>query len=274
MKTLPNAGDTAYGTNKSIKILIMKKDNKTMKHAYVKITDDKMAEMEDVLRKMGNLDEIDPKVIVHELVRKVFGVSPNEVVAKDSFSGRYNEIASSVASYIKSCISLGKPVLTGWYLDYASSDYGFYEDCVVREEVKNGVMQFWFAEEYDPDYDYDEDADGIVSGPYGLDDLDLSEVSNIIASNDKDAEKYRDELNNLINDAFSVLDAMEDAVFLKTPFMVCIDKNGKWYNEMIYKVYRRKIHSSKEFYCISGSPCISYDDLMRIVDAVLEHEDK
>ena len=245
-----------------------------MKRACVNITDDKMAEMEDVLRKMGNLDEIDPKVIVHELVRKVFGVSFNEVVAKDSFSGRYNEIASSVASYIKSCISLDKPVLTGWYLDYASSDCGFYEDCVVREEVKNGVIQFWFAAEYDPDYDYDEDVDGIVSGPYRLDDLDLSEVSDIIASNDKDVEKYRDELEKLIDDAFSVLDAMNDVVFLENPFMIRIDKNGKWYNEIIYKVYRHKINSSKEFYCISDYPCISYDELMRIVDAVLEHADK
>ena len=247
----------------------MEKDNKTMKHAYVNITDDKMAEMEDVLRKMGNLDEIDPKVIVHELVRKVFGVSFNEVVAKDSFSGRYNEIVSSMASYIKSCISLGKPVLTGWYLEYASSDCGFYEDCVVREEVKDGVLQFWFAEEHDPGYDYGEDVDGIVSGPYELDDLDLSEVSSIIASNDKDMEKYMNDLDKLINDAFSVLDAMEDVVFLGNPFMVCIDKNGKWYNEMIYKVYKRKIHSSKEWYYLSGSPIISYADLMRITDAVL-----
>lgn len=240
-----------------------------MKHAYIKITDDKMAEMEDVLRKMGNLDEIDPKVIVHELIRKVFGVSLNEVVEKDSFSGRYNEIASFAAYYIKNSISLGRPVLTGWFLDYASSDCGFYEDCVVREEVKDGVLQFWFAEENYPGYDYDEDEDGIVSGPYGLDDLNLFEVSHVIASIFKDAEKYEDELKNLINDAFSVLDAMEDAVFLKNPFMVCIDKDGKWYNEMIYKVYRRKIHSSKESYYLSGSPIISYADLMRITDAVL-----
>ena len=124
-----------------------------MKHAYIKITDDKMVEMEDVLRKMGNLDEIDPKVIVHELVRKVFGVSFNEVVAKDSFSGRYNEIASFAASYIKNKISLGRPVLVGWHLDCASSDCGFSGGCVVREEVKNGVIQFWFAEGYDLCYD-------------------------------------------------------------------------------------------------------------------------
>ena len=269
MKTLPNAGDTAYGTNKSIKILIMKKDNKTMKHAYVKITDDKMAEMEDVLRKMGNLDEIDPKVIVHELVRKVFGVSPNEVVAKDSFSGRYNEIASSVASYIKNNISLCRPVLVGWHLDYASSDYGFCEGYVVREEIKNGVIQFWFAEEYDHFYDYNEDKDGITSGPYRLDDLSLFDVIQAIAFNDKDAEKYRYELTKLINDGFRVLDAMKDVAFLKKPIMVCIDKDGKWYNEIIYRIYRRRIHSSKESYSIDGSYIISHDELMRIVDAVL-----
>ena len=247
----------------------MEKDNKTMKHAYVNITDDKMVEMEDVLRKMGNLDEIDPKVIVHELIRKVFGVSFNEVIAKDSFSGRYNEIASFAASYIKNKISLGRPVLVGWHLDRASSDCGFCEGCVVREEVKNGVIQFWFAEGDDLCYDYNKDRDGIVSGPYGLDDLNLYDVIRAIAFNDRDAEKYRDELTKLINDAFSVLDAMADTVFLENPFMVCIDKDGKWCNEMIYRIYKRRIHSSKESYYLSGSPIISYADLMRITDAVL-----
>ena len=269
MTRLPYAGDAAYGNNKSIKILIMKKDNKTMKHAYVKITDDKMAEMEDVLRKMGNLDEIDPKVIVHELIRKVFGVSFNEVVAKDSFSGRYNKIASFAASYIKNKISLGGPVLVGRYLDRASSDGGFCGGCVVREEVKNGVIQFWFAEGYDLCYDYNKDRDGIASGPYGLGDLNLFDVIRAIAFTDRDAEKCRDEITKLINDAFSVLDAMTDAVFLENPFMVCVDKDGKWCNEIIYRIYKRRIHSSKESYCLSDSCDISYAELMRIVDAVL-----
>lgn len=273
MKTLPNAGDTAYGNNKSIKILIMKKDNKTMKHAYVKITDDKMAEMEDVLRKMGNLDEIDPKVIVHELIRKVFGVAVPERSGHEIFKERFDIISHCIHLYIANRISSGGSVLKGYYVTYASSDNGFYEDCVVREEVNDGVLQFWFAPEYVSTYDFEKDEEGAVSGPYSLDCLDLSEVSNIIASNDKDMEKNRDDLDKLIKDAFQILDSMEDFEFLKKPLMVSIDYDGKWYNEIIYRVYRRMIYgakSSAHFHC----SCIGYADLMSIVDAVLEHEDK
>lgn len=248
----------------------MEKDNKTMKHAYVNITDDKMAEMEDVLRKMGNLDEIDPKVIVHELIRKVFGVTAPERGGHESFKERYDIISHCIHLYIANRISSGKSALKGYYVTYASSDNGFYEDCIVREEVNDDVLQFWFAAEYDPDYDYDEDADGIVSGPYGLDDLDLSEVSNIIASNDKDMEKYKSDSDKLIKDAFQVLDSMVGFKHLKRPLLVSIDCDGKWYNEFIYRVHKHHIYGAKfsaHFHCSD----IGYADIMCIVDAVLEH---
>lgn len=273
MKTLPNAGDTAYGNNKSIKILIMKEDNKTTKHACVNITDDKMAEMEDVLRKMGNLDEIDPKVIVHELIRKVFGVTVSERGGHESFKERYDTISHCIHLYIANRISSGKSALKGYYVTYASSDNGFYEDCVVREEVNDGVLQFWFAPEYVSTYDFEKDEEGAVSGPYSLGCLDLSEVSNIIASNDKDMEKYRKRLDKLIKDAFQVLDSMKDVEFLENPVMVSIDCDGKWYNEIIYRVYKRHVHGAK-FSARLDYSYIGCDDLMCIVDAVLGHADK
>lgn len=244
-----------------------------MKHAYVKITDDKMAEMEDVLRKMGNLDEIDPKVIVHELVRKVFGATVSERGSHESFKERFDIISHCINLYITDRISSGKSALKGYYITYASSDNGFWEDCVVREEVNDGVLQFWFAPEYVSTYDFEKDEEGAVSGPYSLDCLDMSEIINILATKDMGMEKFRNDLDKLIKDAFQVLDSMEDFEFLKNPVMVSIDCDGKWCNEIIYRVYRRIIYgakSSAHFHC----SCIGYDDLMCIVDAVLEHEEK
>lgn len=248
----------------------MKKDNKTTKHACVNITDDKMTEMEDVLRKMGNLDKIDPKIIVHELIRKVFGVTAPERGGHESFKERYDIISHCIHLYIANRISSGKSALKGYYVTYASSDNGFYEDCVVREEVNDGVLQFWFAPEHVSTYDFEKDEEGAVSGPYGLDDLDLSEVTHILASNDKNMEKYMNDLDKLIKDAFKILDAMKDFKFLKKPLMVSIDCDGKWCNELIYSVYKRHIYGAS-FFTHFHCSYIGYADLMNIVDAVLEH---
>lgn len=244
-----------------------------MKHACVNITDDKMAEMEDVLRKMGNLDKIDPKVIVHELVRRVFGATVPERGGHESFKERFDTILHCIHLYITDRISSGRSALKGYYVTYASSDNGFWEDCVVREEVNDGVLQFWLTPEHVSTYDFEKDEEGAVSGPYGLDDFDLSEVSYIIASNDKDMEKYRNDLDKLIKDAFQVLDSMKEFKFLERPLMVSIDCDGKWYNEFIYRVYKRGVYGaefSAHFHC----SCIGYYDLMRIVDAVLEPKGK
>ena len=235
----------------------------------IEVTPQKIKEAEDLLlMDINHIDELTPQNILSELFDKVFGVRIyGSVRDGDSFVDRYNGLKSEIREVLK---GIDKHSFAGACITYASDDGGHTDGYIVRMEDDPECRLLLSEEPYRCNYDYDSDPDGIVVGLYGLDDVDLMMICRLIVADGTQHGVWETRYNELMNDADKILSGMEKPVCLVNPVMVAFDIDGKWYNTVITRVYRYKLHSTRESFDLLGNIILDDAQAMKVVDAVVE----